>query len=145
MIYPARILLPWRLHLLLAAAGFALLAVALPAQTVPAASTPGATAADAAPPAVELSPFEVRSDKDVGYQAANTTSGSRLNSRLKDTPAAISAFTPEFLSDVAATTLEEMLQHATNIELDIEDANAGFGNPSGRGADGSDYRFRMRG
>ena len=37
-------------------------------------------------PVVELSPFEVRADNDVGYQAANTTSGSRLNSRLRDTP-----------------------------------------------------------
>ncbi|MBI5692786.1 MAG: TonB-dependent receptor plug domain-containing protein [Verrucomicrobia bacterium] len=94
---------------------------------------------------VELSPFEVVSDKDVGYQAANTTSGSRLNSRLRDTPAAVAAFTPEFLADIAATNLEEMLGHATNIELDVEDANAGFNNPQGRGADGNDYQFRMRG
>ncbi|NUM45625.1 MAG: TonB-dependent receptor plug domain-containing protein, partial [Anaerolineales bacterium] len=90
-------------------------------------------------------PFEVVADKDVGYQAANTTSGSRLNSRLRDTPAAVAAFTPEFLADIAATNLEEMLGHATNIELDVEDANAGFNNPQGRGADGNDYQFRMRG
>src|SRR5947207_10881422 len=75
-------------------------------------------------PAVELSPFEVRAENDVGYQAANTTSGSRLNSRLKDTPASVSTFTPEFLSDIAATNLEEMLAHATNVEIDVEDANA---------------------
>ena len=36
---------------------------------------------------VQLSPFEVRADDDAGYQAANTTAGSRLNSKLKDTPA----------------------------------------------------------
>ncbi len=94
---------------------------------------------------VELSPFEVRAENDVGYQAGNTTSGSRLNSRLKDTPASVSAFTPEFLADIAATNLQEMLGHATNIEIDVEDANAGFNNPSGRGADGNDYQFRMRG
>ena len=105
----------------------------------PPASTEGS------PPPVELSPFEVRAEDDVGYQAANTTSGSRLNSRLRDTPAAVSAFTPEFLSDIAATNLEEMLGHATNIEIDVEDANAGFNNPAGRGADGNDYQFRMRG
>ncbi|MBM3851765.1 MAG: hypothetical protein FJ399_01270, partial [Verrucomicrobia bacterium] len=81
----------------------------------------------------------------VGYQAANTTSGSRLNSRLRDTPAAVAAFTPEFLADIAATNLEEMMAHATNIEIDVEDANAGFNNPQGRGADGNDYQFRMRG
>jgi iron complex outermembrane recepter protein len=126
-----------------------------------AALTPSAaTSADSPPPLVvpatpapagtpespiELSPFEVRAADDVGYQAGNTTSGSRLNSRLKDTPASVSAFTPEFLADIAATNLEEMLGHATNVELDVEDANAGFNNPQGRGADGNDYQFRMRG
>src|ERR1044072_9321168 len=93
---------------------------------------------------VELSPFEVKADNDVGYQAGNTTSGSRLNPRLKDTPAAVSAFTPEFLADIAATNLEEMLAHATNVEIDVEDANAGFNKPQGRAADGNDYSFRMR-
>jgi iron complex outermembrane recepter protein len=94
---------------------------------------------------VELSPFEVKADNDVGYQAANTISGSRLNSRLRDTPASVTAFTPEFLSDIAATNLEEMLGHATNIEIEVEDSNAGFNNPPGRSALGNDYQFRMRG
>jgi outer membrane receptor protein involved in Fe transport len=124
---------------------FCLLAAAVFAQTAPAPS-PTAAAKPADPTApVELSPFQVRAEDDVGYQAANTTSGSRLNSRLRDTPAAVSAFTPEFLADIAATNLEEMLAHATNIEIDVEDANAGFNNPAGRGADGNDYSFRMRG
>ncbi|MBI5771828.1 MAG: TonB-dependent receptor plug domain-containing protein [Verrucomicrobia bacterium] len=116
------------------------------APTPPATPTTAATpTAKPATEVVELSPFEVRAEDDVGYQAGNTTSGSRLNSRLKDTPASVSAFTPEFLADIAATNLEEMLAHATNIELDVEDANAGFNNPQGRGADGGDYQFRMRG
>ncbi len=116
-----------------------------PSTATPANVPPTATRPGEAPPPVELSPFEVRAENDVGYQAANTTSGSRLNSRLRDTPAAVSAFTPEFLADIAATNLEEMLAHATNIEIDVEDANAGFNNPQGRGADGNDYSFRMRG
>lgn len=115
------------------------------ATSTPAAAAPGSVVTDPNAPTVELSPFEVRADNDVGYQAANTTSGSRLNSRLRDTPASVSAFTPEFLADIAATNLEEMLGHATNIEIDVEDANAGFNNPQGRGADGNDYQFRMRG
>lgn len=120
-----------------------LVALPLTAQTVTPPVSPAPAAGEK--PVVELSPFEVRADNDVGYQAANTTSGSRLNSRLRDTPAAVAAFTPEFLADIAATNLEEMLAHATNIELDVEDANAGFNNPQGRGADGNDYQFRMRG
>ena len=127
--------------------------VSLHGQTAPAASpstsstttTPATSAGSTGEAPVELSPFEVRADNDVGYQAGNTTSGSRLNSRLKDTPASVSAFTPEFLSDIAATNLEEMLAHATNVEIDVEDSNAGFNNPQGRGADGNDYSFRMRG
>ncbi|MBL9188057.1 MAG: TonB-dependent receptor plug domain-containing protein [Opitutaceae bacterium] len=114
------------------------------------APAPAAAAATEAKPTdastpISLSAFEVRAEDDVGYQAANTTSGSRLNSRLKDTPASVAAFTPEFLADIAATNLEEMLAHATNVEIDVEDANAGFNNPQGRGADGNDYQFRMRG
>ena len=107
------------------------------AQVVPATAVPGET--------IELSPFEVRGDMDVGYQAGNTVSGSRLNSRLKDTPAAISPFTAEFLSDIAATNLEEMLGYATNVEGEFEDATAGFNNPPGRDTTGNDYQFRMRG
>ncbi len=134
----------------LAVLGFGLSSLThLAAQTAPtpapSTAVPAAKPADPAAPPVELSPFEVKAGDDVGYQAANTTSGSRLNSRLKDTPAAVSAFTPEFLSDIAATNLEEMLAHATNVEIDVEDANAGFNNPQGRGADGNDYSFRMRG
>ncbi len=142
-----------RTYLCLLASVFMASGQTVRAQTAPVATstaatptTPAAaTATDPNAPTVELSPFEVRADADVGYQAGNTTSGSRLNSRLKDTPASVSAFTPEFLSDIAATNLEEMLAHATNIEIDVEDANAGFNNPSGRGADGNDYQFRMRG
>ncbi len=95
--------------------------------------------------AVQLSPFEVRPEDDSGYQAANTTSGSRLNSRLKDTPAAVSPFTKEFLADIGATDLESMLAYATNVEREVEDSSNGFNNPPGRDSTGNDFRFRVRG
>jgi iron complex outermembrane recepter protein len=128
-------------------AALALCLHAAQAQTAPTPATVAANSAASAPPEeiLELSPFEVRAEADVGYQAANTTSGSRLNSRLKDTPASISPFTAEFLSDIAATNLEEMLSYATNVEMEVEDSNAGFNNPGGRAADANDYQFRMRG
>ena len=78
-----------------------LIALPLAAQTAAPPASPAPAAGER--PVVELSPFEVRAENDVGYQAANTTSGSRLNSRLRDTPAAVAAFTPEFLADIAAT------------------------------------------
>ena len=94
--------------------------------------------------AILLSPFEVQPDGDAGYQAANTTSGSRLNSKLKDTPAAVSPFTKEFLSDIGATDLESMLAYANNVEREVEDS-LGFQNPPGRDSTGGDFRFRVRG
>jgi iron complex outermembrane recepter protein len=113
-----------------------------PAASRPAAERPPPNS-DA--PVVELSPFEVLAENDVGYQAGNTTSGSRLNSRLKDTPATITPFTAEFLSDIAATNLEEMLAYGTDIEADFDDAIAGFSNTAGSQTGGNQYTFRMRG
>ncbi|MDP3072771.1 MAG: TonB-dependent receptor [Opitutaceae bacterium] len=115
----------------------------LPAQIAPALLPPKPAEKDEI--AVQLSPFEVRAADDVGYQAGNTTSGSRLNSRLKDTPAAVSPFTPEFLSHIAATNLQEMLGYATNVEGEFEDSTNGFNNPPGRDSTGNDFRFRVRG
>jgi iron complex outermembrane recepter protein len=106
---------------------------------------PAATAADPNAPVIELSPFEVQADSDIGYQALNTTNGSRLNTRLKDTPAAISPFTPEFLSDIGATSLQDIMAYAANVEMETEDATNGFNNPEGRMAITTDYRFRIRG
>jgi iron complex outermembrane recepter protein len=128
---------PYRLSLLL---GLTLTSTIAFAQTTPASST----RSDPADAPVELSPFEVRPE-DVGYQAGNTTSGSRLNSRLKDTPASISPFTPEFLSDIGATNLEEMLSYALNIEGEFDDSIAGFSNTPGRAVTGGDFNFRIRG
>ena len=79
---------------------------------------------------IELSPFEVRAEDDKAYQAMNTTSGSRLATSLKDTAASISPFTPEFLSDIAATNVNEMLAYAANAELNAGDSEgSGFNNP----------------
>jgi outer membrane receptor protein involved in Fe transport len=112
-----------------------------PAPPKPAVTAKASTSGEV----VELSPFEVRPEDDTGYQAGNTTSGSRLNARLKDTPASVSPFTAEFLSDIAATNLQEMLSYATNIEAELEDGQAGFNNPPGRDSTGGDYSFRVRG
>src|SRR6185436_7323569 len=76
---------------------------------------------------------------------ANTTAGSRLNTKLKDTPASISPFTKEFLSDIGATDLESMLAYATNVEREVEDSTNGFNNPPGRDSTGAEFRFRVRG
>jgi len=89
------------------------------AQTAPAAPAKPTPANEA----VVLNPFTVTADGDVGYQGGNTTSGSRLNARLKDTAAAVHVFTQEFLSDFGFNTFEEMTAYAPNIQLDFQDTN----------------------
>ena len=133
--------LPWASRGLarVATLGVMLSSLPLAAQTVAPSFKP------AEEKAVELSPFEVRSDDDVGYQAMNTTSGSRLGTALRDTAASISPFTPEFLSDIAATNVNEMLAYAANAELNSGDAEgAGFNNPRDFNSAGGEP-FRIRG
>jgi iron complex outermembrane recepter protein len=71
---------------------------------------------------IQLSPFTVNADKDVGYLAGNTLAGSRLNTSLKDTAASISVFTEEFISDLAATDLTTLTNYANNVELELADS-----------------------
>lgn len=114
------------------------------AQVLPPAGKP-ATPRPADDKVVELSPFEVRAEDDTGYQAMNTTSGSRLATALKDTAASISPFTPEFLSDIAATNVNEMLNYAANAELNAGDSEgSGFNNPRDFSSAGGEP-FRIRG
>lgn len=93
---------------------------------------------------VELSPFVVNADSDVGYQAANTAAGSRLNTALKDTAAAITPITKEFLEDIGATSLSDLLSVASNAEPEFEDG-AGFNAISARRSDAFNSPFRIRG
>ncbi|WP_414662764.1 TonB-dependent siderophore receptor [Horticoccus sp. 23ND18S-11] len=68
---------------------------------------------------VVLSPFTVTSSADVGYQAANTLAGSRMNTKLSETPASVSVFTEEFLKDLGATSLADVLEYGVNANADF--------------------------
>ena len=58
---------------------------------------------------VQLSPFEVNTSKDTSYGALNSTSITAFNMQLLKTPVAADIFTEEFMRDVAATTVEDLL------------------------------------
>ena len=89
-----------------------------------------ATAPAAEDDTITLSPFEVSSKKDVGYLATNTLAGSRLNTELKDTAAAISVLTPEFLKDLGATSMKDIIMFQNNAVPDVGDADHSInGNP----------------
>lgn len=82
---------------------------------------------------VVLSPFEVVSERDYGYQATSTLSGTRTNERLRDLPMAVSILNQDFLKDVGVTDLFEMAQYALSVELDnkvygIQQSGDGGGN-----------------
>ncbi len=114
------------------------LAAQLLAQAAGQPSTPSAGSGPREEEAVTLSPFVVHTDKDSGYAATNTLAGSRLNTELKDTPAAISVMTRDFLTDIGAVNVIDALNYAMNTEKDFSDftGNALYSN---------DIIFQMRG
>lgn len=80
----------------------------------------------AAPPAEEtvvLSPFTVSSDKDRGYAATSTLSGTRLNTSLRDTAAAVSVITPELLQDLGLNNINEIANFMVASESDPGNGN----------------------
>ncbi len=82
-------------------------------------------AADSENDVYELTPFEVKTDGDMGYSAANTLSGTRLNSSLRDTAASISVWTQEFMEDTGFDNVEEMTAYSLNSVVDTGDAGSG--------------------
>jgi outer membrane receptor protein involved in Fe transport len=97
---------------LLAAALASLLPVAFAQQV---ASPPASTTAAPAD-VVQLSPFQVSSDTDRGYQALNTLSGTRLNSKLEDLGSSISVVTMQQMLDTAVSDLNDVLLYEASTE-----------------------------
>src|SRR5256885_16701785 len=89
-------------------------------------AAPAPTSSPSKEEAVELSPFVVSTQAETGYAATNTLDGSRLNTALRDTPGAISVFTKDFLDDLGATNMEEILRYDLSAEI-----NKGDADPSG--------------
>ena len=76
--------------------------------------------------AVVLSPFQVNTSRDSGYVASSTLAGTRLNSEIWDTPAAISVFTSEFLSDIGVLDVKSSLNFALNASEDTSNYTGNF-------------------
>jgi iron complex outermembrane recepter protein len=92
---------------------------------LPAAEPPRPTAPPANPgEVIELSPFTVNTDRDIGYAAENTLGGSRLNTPLRDTAQSIAVFTKEFLDDLAITDIRELVQYSVNAEMNTNENQA---------------------
>lgn len=74
---------------------------------------------------VLLSPFEVTSGGDRGYQAGNSLGGSRLATSLKDIASPTSAFTSQFFEDAAITNIDDLAQFMLSTEYDYGEASGG--------------------
>ncbi|MDR0353129.1 MAG: TonB-dependent receptor plug domain-containing protein, partial [Opitutaceae bacterium] len=64
---------------------------------------------------VEMSPFVVETRRDDGFVAASSLAGGRLAGDLKDTPAAYSVITKEFIEALGITDVEEANKWAVNV------------------------------
>lgn len=122
----------------------ALLPAASQAQSAaPAASTAATAGKDET---ITLSPFEVKTDTDVGYTAANSLMGGRINTPLKDTPAAISVVTRQFMDDILATDPGTVVEWAVNMTPNYEMQKSSFAtysyNPRNLGFAGGTYATR---
>ena len=78
-----------------------------------------------------LSPFTVDASGDRGYLSTNSTSGTSLNTLIKDIPMAIEVINSEFLEDTGATDFDEALSYSSGVFLNEFDA------PDGVGIDGA--------
>ena len=119
-----------------------ILAGSLFAQAAPAASpatsptaTPTVASVSSAPgeeQIIRLSPFEVSTTRNVGYQATETLAGTRIRTDLKDVASSIQVITKEFLEDIGATDSGSLLQYTTNAEVaGTRGTYAGLGNGTG--------------
>ncbi len=107
----------------------AFLCLRLSAQSQPAPKADGET--------VVLSPFVVSSANDNGYLANSSTSATRVNLLIQDTPLAINVVTKEFMDDIGGTDLNKALGYSA-INSD--------GNPGSTGlAKSTDASFTVRG
>lgn len=87
---------------------------------------------------IELSVFVVSSEKENGYAATNTLSGTRINTLIANTPIAISQLTRDFLNDIGALDGNAAIQYALNAGVDTTDA-------TGNTLAMNPFQYRVRG
>jgi hypothetical protein len=99
----------------------------LPAQVVPPSTASSETKGDET--VVQLTPFEVATTRDNGYQATETLAGTRIRTNLADVGSAIQVLTKEFMRDIGATDNQSLLQFTTSAEVaGMHSTYAGVGN-----------------
>lgn len=85
---------------------------------------------------IVLDPFEISTQRDIGYSSTQTLGASRLNVDLRDTPLAIVTLNEAFLADIAPLNTSEALMYVSNFAPNETGLNEQF-NIRGNGLDGS--------
>ncbi len=67
---------------------------------------------------VAMTPFEVRSECDVGYKAVNSITATRVAVPIRDLPMAISSFTESFIEDQKPRDLYDVVKWAPGVHED---------------------------
>ncbi|MCF3650628.1 TonB-dependent receptor plug domain-containing protein [Synoicihabitans lomoniglobus] len=81
---------------------------------------------------LQMSPFVLEEDSNVGYRATATLAGSRLRMPLRDVGSAIQVVTKELMDDLGATDASTLLSYTMNTETGGTQGNfAGGGSDSG--------------
>ncbi|HRE80828.1 MAG TPA: hypothetical protein PLN52_07255, partial [Opitutaceae bacterium] len=65
---------------------------------------------------VQLSPFSVSADRQVGYQAESTLAGAGLRTPIENVGSAISVITPQFFADTGSTKMRDVLVYQAGME-----------------------------
>ncbi len=73
---------------------------------------------------IVLTPFQVSTDKDVGYTAGNTLSGGRVDTPLAITPSSISVITKEFMDDFNITDMNQAGGWSIGFDLGVSVPNS---------------------
>ena len=96
---------------------------------------------------IVLSPFVVDASKDEGYRATNTLAGSRISTDLKDLAAPITVVTKEFLTDVAAVDINDIIAYTANTEgtRDFTASQSSLGRPTDDVSSNPNTANRIRG
>ncbi|MFT3868469.1 MAG: TonB-dependent receptor [Nibricoccus sp.] len=82
---------------------------------------------------VTLTTFQVTTNKDNGYRASNSVSGSRIDTPIKDLPFALQAFTQDFISDQHPTNIFDVTKFSPGVTYRSNDFAEGNANLAIRG------------
>ncbi|MGC9451345.1 MAG: TonB-dependent siderophore receptor [Oceanipulchritudo sp.] len=85
---------------------------------------PGQPTADGGDTEVfELSPYEVDGSGDVGYYSANAFSAYRINIPVAEVPFNITIVNEQFIDDIKATNLDEIIKYTPAVSQPFDDNN----------------------